>query len=104
MVDVLHADIWPDFLCDHYRDFKDLIRDPEGNIISLNTELLETYREWYRDWANTPVKPGVIPRLRKEARPRVRVMATILKTAFPAQEESWGSKGDNNNERLHLVK
>ena len=93
----ISPDDWPDFICDLYRDFRGLVVDQEGHTIGLNTDLLDTYREWYRDWANKPVVPGIMPRLRKEAKARIRVIATILRAAFPEQTSSWGDEPSNDN-------
>ena len=98
---------WPDYAVDLYRDFDGFIRDYEGHLIRLNTQHLEVYPEWWRDWVNTPVEPGIVPRLRKESKARVRVLATILKIAFPDEAAGWGLAPANDNEpggRVRLIK
>ena len=91
---------WPDYASDIYRDFDGFISDSEGNLISLNTQHLETYPEWYRDWANEPVACGAIPRLRQESRARVRVLATILKIKFSREAAMWGVRAANDNAQI----
>lgn len=93
------ANRWLERLIDWYRDFDGFVCDHEFHVIDLNTEYLEVGPEWYRDWVNTPVPSGVMPRLRKESKPRIRVLATILKTAFPAEAATWGLSPANDNDR-----
>jgi hypothetical protein len=93
----ISPDDWLNFASDVLRDFNGFIRNKEGHLMSLNMEVLEVYREWYRDWVNTPVKPGVMPRLPSGSRPRIRVLATILRIAFPDQEAKWGNHSANDN-------
>lgn len=93
-------DDWPDYLSDIYRDFLGFLSNEEGHLVSLNLEHLEVYREWYRDWVNTPLASGVMPRLQSGSKARIRVLATLLRIAFPDQEEKWGMRAANDNTRL----
>lgn len=92
----ISPDEWPDFLSDIYRDFPGSLSNEEGHLVSLNLEHLEVYREWYRDWVNTPVPSGVMPRLKSGSKARIRVLATLLRIAFPQEEKKWGNRADND--------
>ncbi|MEM9054521.1 MAG: hypothetical protein AAGB16_04270 [Pseudomonadota bacterium] len=94
----IQPEAWPDYLMDIYRDFEGCITDRERHLIGLNTEHLEVYPEWYRDWVNTAVPPGIVPRLRKESRARIRVLVTLLKIRFPEESAGWGVHPANDND------
>ena len=95
---------WPEYAIDIYRDFDGFIIDHERHVISLNTEHLETYPEWYREWVNTPVPPGVIPRPRGASRARIRVLVTLLKIKFPDAAAQWGRRAANDNDEPPRVR
>jgi len=93
------AEDWVERLADMYRDYGGLIINGEGHAISLNTEHLEVGREWYRDWANTPVPGGVRPRIHGRSRARIRVFLTILRLKYPREAMAWDMRADNDNQR-----
>lgn len=94
----ISPDHWRDYLVDTYRDYRGRIVH-QGQEVFLDTEALEavSVREWFRDWACTPVPEGVWPRLREESRERIRVLATILSTRFPFAASMWGVRAANDN-------
>lgn len=94
----ISADHFLDYLLNLYRDYRGRIVS-NGNEVFLNTEEFETdsIREWFRDWACTPVPDGVRPRLREESRERIRLLGTILSTKFAFEAELWGVRAANDN-------
>ncbi|WP_084397123.1 hypothetical protein [Henriciella aquimarina] len=96
----ISPDHWLDFLTDAYRDYRGRIVH-QGHEVFLDTQALEaaSIREWFRDWACTPVRDGAQPRLREESRERIRVLATILSTRFPFEASMWGVRAANDNQR-----
>lgn len=92
-------DHWLDYLSDQYRDYAGTVVD-DGEPVFLDLEELERpdIKYWFRDFCCTPCSPEVKPRVRREARERVRVLATILRAVFPGHANSWGLRGDNDNE------
>ncbi len=89
---------WQDYLCDLYRDFPGWIVAPEDIEVFLNMEEFErpSIREWFRDFAQV-CPPDVTPRVRREARERVRIMATILSAYSPVNAGLWGIQPANDN-------
>lgn len=85
-----------DYFTNIFRDFNGFICTEEGHLVSLNMEALEVYSEWYRDWLNTPPPVGVLPRLPRRSKARIRIIATLLRIAFPDQEEGWGDSAEND--------
>ena len=66
--------------------------DEDGREVPLDLEELEVpnLRFWMRDYACAPCRPGLRPRLRREARERMRVIATILRALDPLGATLWG--------------
>ena len=97
---------WIEHVHDLYRDYRGRIIDHEGHEIILNMNVFEVpfIREWFRDFACTPCLPGVRPRIRTVARPRVRVLLTIIRARFPEEAEHWGSREAANDNQPPDVK
>lgn len=89
---------WLDHLCDLYRDYRGRIKGADGQEVFLDMSVFEVphIREWFRDFIRL-VPPGVQPRLRPEARERVRVLATIMRANFPSEGMMWGLRAANDN-------
>lgn len=96
----ISCDQWLDFLSDTYRDYPGRIMDQTGREVFLDMEVFEepNIRYWFRDWCNTPCGNNVVPRIRSEARERIRVLATILRAANPKAALMWGVRAANDNE------
>lgn len=73
---------WLDFLTDLYRDNRGCIVDEAGRIVLLDMEVFEVphIRDWFRDFCCTPCPLHITPYVRGEAKERVRVLATILRS------------------------
>ena len=76
------------------------MRDAKRNEIYLNMQEFERLhiREWFRDFCCTPCSPDVEPRVRGEAKERVRILATILKAHNPDEALIWGVRAANDND------
>lgn len=59
--------------------------DASGRIVDLDFDVLEIdqIEWWFKDFCQAP-KPGVRPRVKRVARPRIRVVASILRVGYPA--------------------
>ena len=92
---------WREHLSDLYRDYKGRIIDEDGNEVFLDTEVFEFphHREWSRDFM-AHLAEGSAPRIRAESRERIRVMASILRAAFPAEADMWGVRAANDNAQI----
>mgnify|MGYP003633463004 FL=1 len=90
---------WLDALSDMYCHYKGCIVDSSGLEILLDLEPLERphIREWFRDWVCAPLDSGTYPRVRRESRERIRVLATILRACFPDCARMWGVRAANDN-------
>ncbi len=90
---------WHEHVCSLYRDYRGWMKDKAGSEVFLDMDAFEVphIREWFRDFIQ-PVPPGVQPRIRTEARERVRVLATIMRAHFPAEAMLWGMRAANDNE------
>lgn len=90
---------WHEFVSNHYRDYRGSIIKADGSEIFLDMGEFERpgIREWFRDFVCTPCPPEMRPRVRIEARERVRVLGTILKARYPAVAQSWGVRPSNDN-------
>ena len=77
---------WLDFLTDQYRDLRGCIVDHTGRTVYLDMEVFEVphIRDWFRDFCCTPCPPHITPYVRREARERTRVLATILQASYSA--------------------
>jgi len=95
---------WLDGLNDLYRDYPGRIIGPDGGEVLLDMEQFERPNicYWFREFCCTPCPPDITPRVRKEARNRVRVLATILRACFPADAQFWGLRADNDNQPRRL--
>ena len=102
------AEQWVEHVHDLYRDYTGLIFDGEGHEIILNMEVFEvpSIRECFRDFACTPCPPEIIPRVRVAARPRVRVLLTVMRASFPLEAENWGVReaANDNQAQKHKLK
>lgn len=90
---------WLDYLCSLYRDYDGTIFDHDGKEVLLDLEAFESVqiREWFRSWISAPDAGDKPPRLRSESRERVRLLATILRAAFPGEARLWGVEPANDN-------
>lgn len=91
---------WLDGLSDLYKDYPGWIMGPDDKEVMLDMEQFEqpNIQYWFRDFCCTPCPPNVTPRVRKEARERVRVLATILRARFHGDALMWGLRAANDNE------
>jgi hypothetical protein len=73
---------WLDFLTDLYRDYRGCIVDEMGRTVLLDMEVFEVphIRDWFRDFCCTQCPPHITPYVRGEAKERVRILATIMRT------------------------
>ncbi len=81
-----------DYLYNEYRDFPGRVIGAGGKETFLDMEVFEVpnIEYWFRDFACSPCPAHVTPHVRKEARERVRVMATILRARNPKAAMLWG--------------
>lgn len=93
-------DQWHDYLNDLYRDYPGWVRGTNGKEIYLAMLEFErpNIRDWFRDFCCTPCPEYVVPRVRCEARERVRILATILKAWNKDEAMMWGVRACNDNE------
>jgi len=91
---------WRDHLYNLYRDYRGWVIGEGGQEVFLNMRILEFdhHREWFRDFCCTPVCDNITPYVRKEARGRVIILATILRAAYPMEAMLWGVRPANDNE------
>jgi len=91
------CDRWREHLLALYRDYPGEILDENGEPVWLNTSVFdgEMIRYWFRDFCQ-PAAAGVTPRIRREAKPRAIVMATILRAHDPAGTRLWGVRAAND--------
>ncbi|MEZ5691654.1 MAG: hypothetical protein R3D71_08325 [Rickettsiales bacterium] len=115
----IEAADWIHYICNEYVAYKGSIIDENGKEVLLNTSVFDidentlfngtdeeviaanlTIYNWIREFCRTPCSASVKPRVRAEAKERVRVLATILRASFPAEAFFWGPRGkaanDNN--------
>jgi hypothetical protein len=57
-------------------------------------------RNWLEETFAAPVPAHITPRVRREARERFRIIATILRAAYPRAAIMWGVRPSNDNEPL----
>lgn len=90
-----------DYLTDLYRDFRGRVIGPDGGEVSLDTELLEgeTARSWLREFIRPRGPRERAAYLRSQAKERFRVVATIIRAAFPDDAMMWGVRASNENLR-----
>ena len=90
-----------DYLADGLRDSKVILVELDGKRTHVEFHHLEKsdgddddsdgFEWWYKDWCK-PTPPGVTPRLRREARERVRAITTIVRMMFPKETSVWGKE------------
>lgn len=93
---------WHDHVTDLYRDMRGWVVDEESAhenevLLDMRNFDIPSIREWFRDWCCEPCPPEVTPRVRPEAKERVRVLATILRGTYPVRASLWGVRPANNN-------
>lgn len=90
---------WPDTLGNWLRDYPGQFVDSLGQVRELHLSALEypegkenddpPYARWYGVFCNTRCLPGRLPRIRKEAWERVRIVATLLRAKHPVRASHW---------------
>ncbi len=92
-------DAWLEHVSDLYRDYPGWIVGSKQTEAFLNMGVFERphIREWFRDFCCTACPADARPRVRKEARERVRVLATILRATYPVRAQTWGLPVANDN-------
>ena len=95
----LTRDGWLHWLENTYRDYPGLIVDAAGGPMTLDLAVFETasIRYWFRDFVGRETPAHIRPRLRTEARERVRVLATLLRATHPRAASLWGIRAANDN-------
>jgi len=90
---------WRDFLNNLYRDYQGWIPRSDGREVFLNMRVFEfdNARNWFRDFCCRPTKNHVTPYVRREARGRAKILATILRAAYPEAAIMWGIRAVNDN-------
>ena len=90
---------WREHLHDLYRDYRGWIVGEDGREVFLNMRIFEfdSHRAWFRDFCCTPTSEFIKPYVRKEARGRARILATILRAAYPHEAMLWGVRPANDN-------
>jgi len=90
---------WRDYLNNLYRDYKGWIERSDGQDVFLNMRVFEfdTHRLWFRDFCCKPTRAHIRPYVRKEARGRAKILATILRATFPKKTMMWGVRAANDN-------
>ena len=91
---------WREYLNNLYRDYKGWIEGPDGSEIFLNMRVFEFEhaRLWFRQFCCTPTRDHIKPYVRREARGRAKIVATILRASFPDAAMMWGKRAANDNE------
>lgn len=82
-----------DWLVDGLRDTETALLDEHGSPVEIDLEAIEheAVEMWLKDWLRMPERHAV-PRLRIEARERVRLVATLLRMIFPKESAVWGQR------------
>ena len=98
---------WPDALADWLRDHRGCFIDDHGRVFELDLSHLEypegqekeeaPFARWYQDFCNTPCRPGTTPFVRREAKERVHIVATLLRAKYPVRASTWGKVAANDN-------
>ncbi len=99
---------WPDVLGDWLRDYPGRFVDALGQVQELDLSSIEypdgletedsPHARWCHDFCNTPCLQGVRPFVRKDARERVRTVATLMPATFPVRASTWLVVPANDNE------
>lgn len=89
---------WHEHLSNLYRDYSGRVVGPDGKEVFLDMEEFErpNIREWFRDFLK-PLKEGARPRVREEARERVRIFTTVVSAHYPFDAMLWGVRVANDN-------
>lgn len=95
----LTRDRWLPFLLDAYQDYPGLIVDTSGEEAYLDTSVFDHagVSYWFRDMCRK-LPPHVQPRLRREARERFIVTASILRAIHPVPARLWGKEIANDHD------
>lgn len=95
----LTPDAWEQFLAAAYRDYPGRIVDRDGEESNLDTSVFDApeIRTWFRDMCRV-LPDHVCPRLRREARERYKVLASILRARDPVGTRLWSKPIANDNE------
>lgn len=85
-------DAWAEYLIGLYRDYPGSIVDSSGQPVELDTETLAgaSIKYWFREFIGKDPMPVSVSHIRREARSRVIVMASILKAVEPVRASLWG--------------
>lgn len=88
-----------DVLMSLYRDYPGRIVDARGVEVFLDTDLLETEqaRAWLRAFLRADGPRRRAAYLRPEARERFRIIASIIRAAYPDEAMMWGVRPVNDN-------
>lgn len=104
LAESIDAAEWHEHVANLYRDYRGWVENSEAKSgtqqeVFLDMQVFEvaSIREWFRDFCCTPCPDDVMPRVRCEARERVRVLATILRASYPLRASLWGSQTANDN-------
>jgi hypothetical protein len=95
-----------DYIANLYRDFRGRVIGPDDDEVFLDTELLEgeTAKDWLREFVRERGPRQRAAYVRDEARERFRVVATIIRAAFPDDAMMWGVRAANENRQIKLVR
>lgn len=95
----LTRDQWKPFLIDAYQAYPGRIVDDEGSEVMLDTSVFDvaSISYWFRDLCR-PIPAGALPRLRRSAKPRFRVMASILRAVYPVPAMLWSKEIANDRD------
>ena len=87
-----------------YRDYPGRIVDARGDEVDLDTDFfdLPNLRYWFRDLCRE-LPDHVRPRLRREARARFKVVASILRAYDPLPARLWGKEVANDHDAMAPV-
>ena len=92
-----------DVLMSLYRDYSGRIVDARGVEVFLDTDALESEqaRAWLRAFHRADAPRRRAAYLRPEARERFRIVASIIRAAFPDAAMMWGVRPVNDNASGH---
>ena len=91
---------WREFLTNQLRDYHGWFEGADGKEAHLNMHIfeIESHRAWFRDFCCRPTKDHIKLYVRREARGRAKILATILRASFPDAAVMWGKRAANDNE------
>lgn len=101
----LTRDRWLSWLEDAYRDYPGVMIGDDKEDAPLDLGVFDTasIRYWFRDFIERETPADIRPRLRTEARERVRVFATLLRVMNPRAASLWGVRAANDSEQPVLI-